>query len=545
MLTNGRVIDGTSGPSQYADVAIDHDRITAIGAPGEIERSGASVVDLDGLVLAPGFIDIHTHFDAQVFWDRDFTPSSWHGVTTAIQGNCGFGLAPTRPDDRQAIMETLEFVEGMNLKTLAAGIDWSFETFPQYIALLNKLPKRINVGSYIGHTPVRTYVMGPDAAVRRTATDDEIAQMRQVVSEAMAAGAAGFSSSFAPSHNGAKGMPVPSRLSDTRELRALCSAVAESGRGIVEITYGPQMDITDAAGWAAELGVRVTWGALLTGLFGEHGKTIEMLDAASAISGDIWPQVSCREIVFLMTMNDPYYFGTVPAFVRVLAASREDRAAVYADRRWREEAKSQVLDHRPGAYDRASIAETTHHAELIGRRISDVARERNVDPFDLWLDLALADNLKTRFRIVSRNDDEVELTRLLQDKRIVLGAHDAGAHVEMLCDSCFPSHLLGYWARDREALTLEEAVWRLSGQPADLWRLTGRGTIAVGSCADLVAFDPTTVAALPAERVYDFPAGGDRLISRSVGIEHVWVNGTPIRMNGRDLAGAAPGRLVP
>src|SRR5687768_14331476 len=357
ILRGGRVIDGTGAPAAAGDVEIVDGRIGRIGDVGS--DSGASVIDLDGLVLAPGFIDIHTHFDAQLFWDADFTPSCWHGVTTAIQGNCGFGIAPTRPHERDLMMQTLEFVEGMNVNTLRSGIDWCFETFPEYLSVLRERPKRINLGSYVGHTPVRTYVMGAEDAVRRAATEDEVAQMRQIVVEAMDAGASGFSSSFAPSHNGAHGMPVPRRLADVHELRALCGAVADSGRGIVEITYGPQMQIEDAARWAAELGVRVTWGALLTGLFGPHGTTIDMLDRATAISGDIWPQVSCREIVFLMTMEDPYYFGTAPSFKRVLQAPRDERIAVYRDLAWREEAKADIPIHRADAYEKTSDRKST------------------------------------------------------------------------------------------------------------------------------------------------------------------------------------------
>ncbi|HEY2304205.1 MAG TPA: amidohydrolase family protein, partial [Acidimicrobiales bacterium] len=210
ILRGARVIDGTGSSGTTGDVTIVDGRIAAVG---EADTSGSvEIVDLDGLTLAPGFIDVHTHFDAQVFWDPDFTPSSWHGVTTAVAGNCGFGLAPTRPADRQAIMETLEKVEGMNLKTLTSGIDWSFESFPDYLALLARLPKRINLGAYVGHTPVRTYVMGTYDAPRRAATAEEIARMGEIVSEAMSCGAVGFSTSFAPTHVGAKALPVPSRL---------------------------------------------------------------------------------------------------------------------------------------------------------------------------------------------------------------------------------------------------------------------------------------------------------------------------------------------
>jgi N-acyl-D-aspartate/D-glutamate deacylase len=245
-----------------------------------------------------------------------------------------------------------------------------------------------------------------------------------------------------------------------------------------------------------------------------------------------------------MTMEDPYYFGTAPSFKRVLEAPRHQRIDVYRDRVWREQAKAEVLEYRPGAYERASVAESVSFAAERGRSLSALAEERNVHPFDLWLDIAVDEDLGTRFRIVSRNEDEVELTQLLRDPRTVLGAHDAGAHVEMLCDSCFPTHLLGHWVRNKQAISLEQAVWRLTGQPAYLWRIADRGLIRSGYHADLVAFDPDEVAALPADRVYDFPANGDRLVSRSRGVHHIWVNGAPTRRHEVDVDGAAFGVVV-
>ena len=217
---------------------------------------------------------------------------------------------------------------------------------------------------------------------------------------------------------------------------------------------------------------------------------------------------------------------------------------MYRDRAWREQAKAEVLQYRPGAYERTSVAESVEYASDRGRTIESLARERNVHPFDLWLDIAIEEDLATRFRIVSRNDDEAELTQLLRDPRTVLGAHDAGAHVEMLCDSCYPTHLLGYWVREKQAITLEQAVWRLTGQPAALWGIADRGSIRPGRRADLVAFDPDEVAALPVERVFDFPANGDRLVSRSRGVHHIWVNGSPTRRDGDDIDGATFGELV-
>lgn len=541
ILRKALVVDGTGGPSRRVDVEVVDGRI---GAIGDLPTGDAENIDLDGLVLAPGFIDIHTHLDAQIFWDPDLTPSSWHGVTTAVIGNCGFGIAPTSPEDRDVVMDTLELVEGINARTLRAGIDWCFETFPEYLAALRRLPKRINVASVLPHSLVRTFVMGSDAATSRLATDDEVGRMCDIVDEAFAAGALGFSSSQAPSHMGAHGRPVPSRFADRREMVALLERVAASGRGIAEVTYGPLFDIEEVAQISKDLGVRITWGALLTGLFGEPGAAMEMLERASAVGGDIWPQVSCREIVFQMSLLSPYFFSEVAGFNEVMSVPADARGKVYADPDWRDRARADIPRPRPGAFERISIEETSAHPELIGRTMASVAAERGVHPFDLMLDLALAENLATRFRVVSRNDEPIEHRALVTDSRTVLGAHDAGAHLDMVCDAGYPSHLLGHWVRDEQALSLENAIWRLSGQLADVFRLTDRGFIRSGLAADLVAFDPATVTNLPNERVWDFPAETDRLISHNRGIEHVWVGGERIHQDGVPVAGATPGALV-
>ena len=255
ILRGATVVDGTGGPRRQADVEMIDGRIAAVGRIDGVE--GAQEVDLSGLVLSPGFVDIHTHFDAQVFWDRDLTPSSWHGVTTVVQGNCGFGVAPARPGDRQLIMETLELVEGMRVPTLQSGIEWGFETFPQYLDALRSLPKRINVAAFVPHSMVRLYVMGAEAAFSRAATDEELVEICRVVADALRAGAIGISTSQAPSHQGPQGRPVPSRFADEREVRALVKTLAETRRdGIIEITYGPLLEIEEVVHLAVSIRMR-------------------------------------------------------------------------------------------------------------------------------------------------------------------------------------------------------------------------------------------------------------------------------------------------
>jgi len=544
VLRGAQLIDGTGAPARAADVGVDGGRVAAIAEAGELPTGTgrARVVELDGLVLAPGFVDIHTHFDAQVLWDPDLTPSSWHGVTTVVMGNCGFGIAPTRPEHRSTIARTLENVEGMSFEALEAGIPWTFETFPEYLDTLDATAKRINVGAMIGHTPLRLYVLGDDAT-ERPATDDEVARMHDIVGEAIRAGAMGFATSKSPTHSGAWGKPVPSRMAETDEVFGIAAALKDAGRGIVQVTPGPGLFLDELAALAKAVDRPVSWTALLTGLFG-RGKAVELVDRTAALGGEVWPQVACRPLVMQLNLADPFPFAMLPTFKEVLALPREQRADLYSDAGWRERARPEVAASWGARWEKASVQETARFGALLGRPLTDVAAERGTAPFDVLVDLSLEENLQTRFRIVLANDDEEEVGQLLQDGRTLLGLSDAGAHASQLCDACFSTHLLGHWVREVGTLSLEQAVWRLTGHTAQVFRLRGRGLVREGFAADLVAFDPDTVGVEPMERVFDLPAGADRLTVHSRGIEHVWVNGTAIRTDGKDVDDAHPGVLM-
>ena len=540
VLRNARVVDGTGAPARAADVGIDGGRIAAVG---DIAANGAQEVDLDGLVLAPGFVDIHTHYDAQVLWDRDLTPSCWHGVTTVVMGNCGFGIAPTRPEHRSTIARTLENVEGMSVEALEAGIPWSFESFPEYLDALEGEPTRLNVAAMIGHTPLRLYVLG-DEATERPAKDEEVERMRDLVAEALAAGALGFATSKSPTHAGAEGKPVPSRLAELSELYRIADAVKEHARGVMQITPGEGLFVNEFAELTKRTGVPVSWTALLTGI-GPPGTAINLLDMTAEAGENVWPQIACRPLVMQITFEDPFAFSSIDAFKDVLEAPREARAAVYADPAWRARARTGAGGVFSTKWDKTTIAETERHQALMGRSLTDIATERGVEPLDAAIDLALEEGLKTRFRVVLANDDEEEVGKLLQDERAVLGLSDAGAHASQLCDACFSTHLLSHWARDKGVLSLEQAVWRLTGQPAQIFGISDRGLVKEGMAADLVAFDPDTVGVDgDLERVWDLPAGADRLIAKSKGVEHVWVNGTQTRESGEDIPDARPGKLL-
>ena len=552
VLRGATVVDGSGAPARRADVEVRDGRIGAIGNLGAIPA--ANDIDVSGLMLAPGFVDLHTHFDSQVFWDADLTPSPWHGVTTAIQGNCGFGIAPTHESDRDAVMEMLGLVEGMDLRTLRQGIDWRFETFPEYLDVIRSLPKRINLGAMVPHSVIRVFVMGVEAAYSRPATPEEKARIKGVVREAMDAGAMGVSTSQAPAHVGPRGVPVPSRWSDQDEIRGMVGVLAELGRGIAEITFGKLFQIDEAAQLSKDLGVPITWGAVTAGTAGLPGAGLAQLEKGKAVGAEhFWPQTSCRFPGTHMSMANPYSFGQLPSFSDIIGAPHDVQVKVYSDESWRAKVRHE-LDTikpgfgagalRPGYFNREVVAETKKHSALKDRPIAALARERGVHPFDVMVDLALEENLETRFGALPWEEVFDEFAVVLRDPQTVLGGHDAGAHLDMLCDSCFPTWLLSYWVRTKGVLSVEEAIWKLSGQAATAFGVPERGFVRQGLVADLVAFDMDTVAPAEFERRYDFPAGADRLTAQSIGIEHVWVAGTAIRRDGVDLDGVSPGTLV-
>jgi N-acyl-D-aspartate/D-glutamate deacylase len=455
-------------------------------------------------------------------------------------GNCGFGVAPTRPEHRDTVVRTLENVEGMAMEALEAGIDWCFESFPEYLVAIDARPKRLNVGAFLGHTPLRLFVVGAD---ERAATEAEVAEMRQVLAEALAAGAIGFSTSRQPAHQGAYGRPVPSRFAEVDEVYALASVLGEQGKGVIQVSIGPGLFVDQFSDLASRFGVPVTWTALVARA-DKPGAALRTVERGAALPGEVYPQIACRPIVMQVTMTDPVPLAEIDVWKEVLARPRDARAALYADETWRDRARETTLAAWAHRWARTSVEETAVHASAVGVPLDRLAASRGTTPFDLLLDLPLADGMATRFRIVLDNDGDDEIGDLLADKRTLLGLSDAGAHASQLCDACYSTHLLGHWVREREALTLEDAVWRLTGHPHRAFRLPERGLVREGFYADLVAFDPATVGCTPVERVADQPGGADRLVVRSTGVERVWVNGTATRVDGSDLPGVRPGRML-
>ena len=544
VIRGGTIIDGSGRDRFMSDVRVVDGRIEAIGAGLE----GDVVLDASGCIVAPGFIDIHTHYDAQVFWDPSLTPSSFHGVTTVIAGNCGFSIAPTRPEHRDLIARTLENVEDMDVAALAAGVPWNFSTFPEYLDAVGQLPLGLNFTAYIGHTALRLFVMG-DAAYERVATDQEIDTMVEVLTEALNVGAAGFATSVAPTHRGVDGKPIPSRFADRRELEALFNCVGSVGKGVVEVTPGEMLPLSDIYDLQIGSGAPFTITALLSTPSMSHRSFVDLNRAGWERGANVWPQVSPRPLAFSMSLAEPFTFNVNAAFAELMSGSLEERRLAYADTAWRDRVRDEWSrgTFMVPRWETFEISECPSDPSVEGRRLIDLAVERTRDPFDLVLELALTEpDLLLRVRCVVANDDPDEVAFLISEEHCAFGLSDAGAHVSQLCDAPQATDLLGNWVRDRGVMSLEQAVHRLTKAQADLFNLIDRGELRAGAWADIVVFDPTTVAPGPLRRVSDFPADTERLTAdEPVGVRHVLVNGTPIRVDEQQLdLTSGPGRIA-
>ena len=546
VIRGGTVVDGTGAPRRAADVAITDGVISEIG-----ERlDGTRVLEAAGNVVSPGFVDIHTHYDAQVFWDPSLSPSCWHGVTSVVAGNCGFSIAPVRPEHRELLVRTLQHVEDMSPDTLFAGVPWeSFETFPQYFDAIEQRGTLLNYACYVGHTAVRLYVMG-EAGYEREATDAEIAAMKDVIAGALDAGAAGFATSSSMTHNGDRGRPVPSRIAGLDELRALLEPLRDAGKGVAALLPGEKIKHADVYDLQRGIGRPLTWTALLTVKgFPWHKKIIADNTAARADGVQVWPQVSCRPLVFQMNFREPFTFNMRDAFKELMDRPDGERMAAYRDPAWRARANAELQGGSglPINFDSLAVAESHARPELVGRKVTDLAANRTRRR-STSCSTSHSRRISRRVWSVLANNDPDAIAELLPNDTVLLGLADSGAHVSQLCDACFATDLLGNWVREKDVMPLEHAIYKLTGEPAGVFGLADRGTLEVGKAADVVVFDADTVAPGPLRRIRDFPADGERLVAdQPVGVRHVLVNGTVIRADGAPVAEALeqrPGRLL-
>jgi N-acyl-D-aspartate/D-glutamate deacylase len=549
-IAGGTIVDGTGKPGFVGDIGIKGGKIVAIG---KADGPAITTIDATGKVVSPGFVDVHTHYDAQILWDRMLSISPWHGVTTTVIGNCGFGVAPTRAAHRKLILQTLEKVEGMSLDALQEGLGdvWPFETFPQYLDTVEKRGSAINVAALFGHTPLRMYVMGEEST-ERASTPDELAAMKKLMREAMEAGAIGFGTSVSVSHNGYAGKPVPSRQATPEEMDGLVSVMGEMKRGLMQITIGREFSTRHMAEVSRKYQIPVTWTALLSYLYGPggHRKQLDLAAEQRKSGAMVIPQVSCRPLNFEFTFAEPFIFDVMKFMNELAIADAQSpgaRRQAYADPAWREKLRSEVTPLFQKWWDRVVIAWAPSARELEEMPLVAAAARLGKDPVDLALDLALANDLKARFRMAVMNFDEKEVAELITDPNTIIALSDAGAHASQLCDACYSTYLLGHWVRDRKVFTIEQAVHNLTQRPAEMFGISDRGLLSEGRPADVVVFDPKTVGPGPLKRVHDMPAGADRLVSEASGIDAVVVNGTLIRRDNKDVFAAndrLPGRLL-
>lgn len=551
LIRGAQLFDGSGGEPFGADLAVKDGRIRAIGASLPIDA--AQVIDAQGLALMPGIIDSHTHFDAQITWDPYVRPSPALGVTTAVIGNCGFTIAPCRPADRERTMRNLTQVEGMSLDVLRQGIRWEFDTFAEYLAQLRRSRSAVNLACYVGHSSVRTWVMGDDAA-RREARPEEIARMAAVIREAMDAGAVGFASSTSPAHNGEGGVPMPSRLASDAEHLALIEAMAHRGGGVYMVTKGGQMPVALLEEMAARAGRPVMIAALL------HNGTnpdavfadLDAISAANTRGRRLLGQVSCCPLTMEFTLASPYPVEGLHSWQPALSLKGAALEALLADPQFRNRVRAELAAPTTfrlfnGEWGKVHVVQVSQerHRALEQKSIAELAARAGKDPLDTMLDLALDEDLTTIFTAQLLNSDEPAVARLLTHPHSIVSLSDAGAHLTFFNDAGFGLHLLGHWSRDRGVMSLGEAVRRLTLQSAQVFGLRGRGLLREGYAADLLLFDPATVGRAPQRRVHDLPGGAARLTTDAFGVHGVWVNGRQVA-NAAGLLGDAPlaGELV-
>ncbi len=544
VIRGARVADGVGNPLMEADVAVDGDRIVGIGRVTEDARQ---TVDADGLVLAPGIVDVHTHYDAQLTWESRATPSPALGVTTVVMGNCGFSIAPCPPDRREQIARNLAEVEGMSIAALEAGIDWSFESFPDYLALLRRKGCYPNAGVFVGHSAVRTAVLGPEAS-DRTATEDEIATMRAMVAEALEAGAIGFATSTSINHNGDGGIPMPSRLADEAELRALVGTLGEAGRGVFQLTVGPGVTVPFLEELAAETGRPVFMTAAL------HNDTfpdraVGMLEDAAAAQRrghGVWAQVSCQPLSMDFSMRTAFPLQSLDAWEPLHNASDEEFLAIIGSRAFRDRFRADLEKPQRGKLFygdwqkvEVAMADAPRNRALEGETIAAIAERERRDPVDIMFDLASDERLGTVFNAALLNSDEAAVEPLLRHEAGLISLSDAGAHLCYLCDAAYGLHLLGHWVREKSVFGLEDGIRRITSLPARLYGIADRGELAPGKFADLLLFDPEGVERGPLRRVDDLPGGESRLLRDAQGVHGVWVNGVQV-FDGSDYLDVPP-----
>jgi len=553
LIKGGRIYDGSGLPSYMGDVAVEGGRIAEVGRVGSSARR---VVHADGLAVAPGFIDFHTHLDAQLLWDPIATSSCWHGITTVIPGNCGLTLAPCRPQDRESILGSFVRVEAMPLQVLRSAVNWEWETFPEY---LSRLDGRlgVNVAALVGHCALRQYVMGEEA-VERAAKPGEIEKMKKLLKESVLAGAIGFSTNQNPVHMRADGRPIASRLATEEEIIELAAVLGEVNRGSVQISVGtPGISVSADKGVAffnrlAAAGRPVIWQSIA------HRwdqpdlwrQLLGMAEQSLAAGIPSYPLCNARLFNNRFNLKNAQVFDDLPTWKQILFASIDQRTEAFRDPEVRQKLRSEAVENRfrsrfSRRWDLVYMikAATPKNKPLEKKSVAEIAQMQGKDVIDAFLDLSLEENLETLFQTSSNNGDENAVAEILRSPFTLVGQSDAGAHLIYDAGYGYATRFLGYWIRERKVMSLEEGIRKLTFMVASIFGLYDRGLIRPGLAADLVLFDPLTVRDCEPEMASDLPGGEKRLIQKAIGVNMSVVNGEVLIVDG-EHTGTLPGRVL-
>ena len=550
LIRNGRIIDGSGRPAYHGDVAVERGKIVELGKlGGQAKRT----IEADGRVVAPGFVDNHCHYDAQVLWDPLCTYSCHHGATSVIIGNCSLALAPVRPHEREKLAGMLSYVEAIPMDVLKAGVPWNWETFPEYMRAIGQR-LGVNVGTLVGHSAVRLYAMGEDAS-KREATDAELETMRRLVRESIEAGALGLSITRNMNHFDIAGTRIPAASAPESELFALADVLREAGTGVLQCGGGTNPEMKDRllSRIAQACGRPIMYNTLQEqarqpGRWKTH---LEHAEETARQGVRAIPLVNPGSVVNRFSMKNCQVFRGMPTWLPILQAGDAEKLAAYRDPAMREKLRAEV-DAPLGPdstfskrWDLMIIEEpkTAKNRGLRGKSVADVAKAQGKTPLDAFLDLAVEENLETVFTLGEINMDTEAVAAILGSPHAVVGLSDGGAHVQFHSNVSNPTRLLGYWVREKNIMTLEHAVRRLTFDSATAFGIYDRGLLQPGMAADIVVFDADTVRPVPEDVVHDFPANGWRMRELAEGIHYTVVNGEVLLEKGTHT-GTHPGKVL-
>ena len=548
IIRNAQVFDGLGHPALRADVAVSQGVVAEIG---KISGPAKQEIDAKGLSLMPGIVDLHTHFDAQVTWDRTMSPSPALGVTTVVMGNCGFGIAPCPAPQRETMVKNLSVVEGMDLTSLLTGVNWQFETFKEYMDQLRSIKPYLNTAVFVGHSVVRTAVMGDAGSEKAEPSKEELDAMCQLVREAMAAGSIGFASSFSPNHSGYAGRPMPSTIASEAELMALTGVMGEFNKGVFMMATGSRATPEVMENVTINSG-RPSFISTVLSMYNPANPdlAITYYDKAAEMRArghEVYILTSCQPLSFDFTLAEPYPLISHSAFDAIKGKSKDEIKQIYATSSFRNAFRDNLKNPKTGIlflgdwkYLEVGETQLAEHDGLEGLTIEALGKKWGKDPLDAFFDLSIKEDLQTHFTGKFFNHIDDGVAPLVKHPSAVVTLSDAGAHLIYMCDAAFGLYFLSHWVRETGHFSLEEGIRRITSEAADRFKIPNRGRLLVGSPADMLLFDPTTIGMTKVETLNDLPGGGSRKVRAGNGIHGVWVNGTLVH-DGKNYVELAQG----